>query len=261
MIPEGTIFYGAVSKIYKQRRVGRPGWLDLSFSHLKLPDGKTFAFRAEADNFKKSTLKTKAKGFGIIAAHAAGGAIVGAITAFYICGLEKTIEMYGYNVAGGAAAGALIATGFAIMRKGPKATLEPGDDLNLRIDTDLLMPIAQDPTVKKEPPKVDGFNVKIVKIKRKSDGLGKQLLFVSLAIDNSTNQYYRSIDLFAVDTNGNRNALSTHGGFEESCGFTIEPHSLCRKNICFALEWPKLPHKLVWLDHHSRQPIHVLPLN
>lgn len=261
VIPEGTIFHGEVSKIYPQRRVGRPGHLDIAFSHLVLPDGKQFAFRAEADNFKKSTVKTKAKGFGIIAAHAAGGAVLGALVAYQIFGLKYTIQMHGYNIAGGAAAGALLATGFAIMRKGPKATLEPGDDLNMRINTDLLIPIAQKPSIhKKGPPEVEGLNIRILKMKKKRDGLGNKVLFLDLSVDNSTSKRFKSIDLFAEDSNGNRNALSSAGGFEETISFEIEPHSLRRLKICFTLEWPKLPHKLVWLDHHTRQPVHVMPL-
>ncbi len=73
VIPEGTIFHGYVSKILPARRVGRPGSLVLSFDQIITPDGRKFAFKAEADNFKPSTFKSKAKGFGIIAAHAAGG--------------------------------------------------------------------------------------------------------------------------------------------------------------------------------------------
>lgn len=260
VIPEGTIFYGEVSKIHPQRRVGRPGHLDISFKNLKLPNGKTFAFTAEADNFKKSTAKTKLKGFGLIAAHAAGGAVVGALVAYQIFGLQHTIEMHGYNIAGGAAGGALLATGFAIMRKGPKATLEPGDDLNMRINTDLLIPIAQEPTVKEEPPEVSGLKIKILKMKKKNDGLGNKLLYLDLSVQNTTSKCFKSIDLFLEDSNGNRNSLSPGGGFEEAISFDVEPHSLRHLKICFTLEWPKLPHDLVWLDHHSRQPVHVMPL-
>lgn len=260
VIPEGTTFFGKVSKIYPQRRVGRPGHLDISFTHLELPSGKQFAFKAEADNFKKSTAKTKLKGFGIIAAHAAGGAIVGAIAAYYVTGMRITVETYGLNIAGGAAAGALLATGFAIMRKGPKAALEPGDDLNLRINTDLLMPIAQSPTISKAPPAVDGLKIKVRKMKKKGDGLGRKILYLDLNIQNLSSNHFKSIDLFAEDSNGNRNPLSSGGSFEEAISFTVEPHSLTRRKVCFTLEWPKLPHKLVWLDHHTRQPIHVQQL-
>ena len=261
VIPQGTVFYGEVSKIYPQRRVGRPGHLDISFSHLTLPDGKTFAFKVDADNFKKSTAKTKLKGFGIIAAHAAGGAVVGALVAYQIFGMKLTIQMHGYNIAGGAAAGALMATGYAIMRKGPKATLEPGDDLNMRINTDLLIPIAQEPSVVADStPQVEGLDIKIKSLKKKGDGLGQKLLYLDLLVDNHTSKRFKSIDLFAEDTNGNRNPISPGGGFEEVISFDIEPHSLRRLKLCFALEWPKLPHKLVWLDHHTRQPVHEMPL-
>ena len=43
---------------------------------------------------------------------------------------EETIAMHGYNIAGAAAGGALIATGFAMARHGHVAQLKPGQDLN-----------------------------------------------------------------------------------------------------------------------------------
>jgi hypothetical protein len=159
VIPEGTVFHGQVSKILPPRRVGRPGSLVLSFDSLTTPDGRKFAFRAQADNFKPSTLRTKAKGFGIICAHAAGGAIVGALVAYEIFGMQYTISMHGYNIAAGAGGGALLATGYAIMRRGPVACLEPGDDLHLRIDSDLLMPVAVEPKGKKPMETVAGLAV------------------------------------------------------------------------------------------------------
>ncbi|MBZ0189369.1 MAG: hypothetical protein K8F91_24200, partial [Candidatus Obscuribacterales bacterium] len=255
-----TIFYGKVSKVHGPRRVYRPGHLEVSFDQLQLPDGKRFAFKADADNYKKSTAKTKAKGFARIVSYAAGGAVVGALVAYQIFGLETTIEMHGYNIAGGAAAGALLATGYAVMKRGPQATLEPGDDMNLRIDTDLLMPIAVEPRLTELPPNIDGLNIQIDKMKQVKDGLGQKLLKLDVLIDNNTNKTLRSIDLYLEDTNGNRNPLSPEGDEESEMMFQIHPHSLTRKRVYFQLEWPKLNHKLVWLDSRSRQPMHVLEL-
>lgn len=223
-----------------------------------MPDGRKFAFSADADNFKPSTMKSKAKGFGLIAAHAAGGAVLGALFAYQIFGLSSTISMHGYNIAGGAAAGALLATGFAIMRKGPKATLEPGDDLNLRIDTDLLMPMTVEPKAKKAPPAIAGLKIDIEKVKPVNDGVGNKLMKMDVAIDNQTAKRFYSIDLFMEDSNGNRDSLSSGGGFDSEISFTVEPNSYSHKRLYFTTEWPKLKHRLVWIDHKTRQPIHTM---
>lgn len=260
VIPQGTVFYGTVSKIHGPRRVYRPGHLEIKFDQLQLPDGKKFAFTAEADNFKKSTPRSKARGFGRLVSYAAGGAIVGAVVAYQLFGLQNTIQCHGYNVAGGAAAGALIATGYAVMKRGPRATLEPGDDLNLRIDTDLLMPMAVEPRAAKLPPSLDGLDVRVDKMKQVKDGLGNKLLRLDLFVDNNTERTLNSIDLFLEDTNGNRNPLSTEGDEQSEMMFSINPHSLTRKRVFFQLEWPKLNHKLVWLDRRTRKPLHVLEL-
>lgn len=258
VIPEGTVLYGVVSKVHGQRRVGRDTFYEIAFGGLKLPDGRVFKFKAEADNFKPSTLKTKAKGFGLIAAHAAGGAVLGAIFAYQIFGLSATIQMHGYNVAGGAAAGALLATGFAIMRKGPKATLEPGDDLNLRIDTDLLMPMTVEPQPKKAPPAIAGLKIEFDNVKKVKDGVGGQLVKMDVDINNETAKRFYSIDLVLEDSNGNTNTLSSGGGFDGELSFVIEPNSFNHKKLFFETQWPKLKHRLVWLDHKTRQPIHTM---
>lgn len=176
VIPEGTIFHGRVSEIIPPRRANRPGAIRISFDRLIMPDGKRFAFHAEADNTKASTLKSKSKGLGRVAAYAAGGGIVGALVAYQLFGLDKTIAMHGYNIAGGAALGAVAATTYALMKHGSAAVLEPGDDLNMAIDTDLLLPAATDPVAKQPLPALPGLEITIQKSKLVSDGLDSYML-------------------------------------------------------------------------------------
>ncbi len=209
VIPEGTIFHGKVSEIVPPKRLHRPGSLKLTFDSLRTPDGRTFAFRAQADNLKKSTVKTKAKGFGRIMAYAGGGGIVGALVAYQVFGLHYTIAMHGYNIAGGAAAGALLASGYAIMQKGDRAVLEPGDDLHLQIDSDLLMPAAEEPKPKAPLAVIPGFSMKIKKGKLIKDGLDGYILIVDATVNNEGNGRLSSIDLFLEDSNGNRQPITT----------------------------------------------------
>lgn len=89
VIPEGTIFHGKVARIHDPRRFYRKGWLEVSFDSLKTPDGRRFAFKVDADNFKNSTVKSKLAGTGRILSHAAGGAIVGTLVAYKVTGGMK----------------------------------------------------------------------------------------------------------------------------------------------------------------------------
>jgi len=254
VIPEGTIFHGQVSEVLAPRRVYRPGSLKLSFDRLTTPDGRVFAFQTEADNFKKSTVKSKAKGFGIIAAYAGGGGIVGALVAYQIFGLKETIAMHGYNIAGGAAIGALLATGYAVMRHGPKAVLEPGDELHMQMDKDLLMPAAEDAKAKTAFKNMPGLELEIERGKVVNDGLDGHGLVVDANVNNKTQHRLSSIDLFLEDSNGNRSPI-TASPDEDAIEplFTIEPDTSTHLHLAFAIEYPKLKRQLVWLRHDNHE--------
>ncbi|HEY9711893.1 MAG TPA: hypothetical protein V6C72_00395 [Chroococcales cyanobacterium] len=253
VIPEGTIFHGYVSHINPQRHMARPTSLDIQFDELTTPDGRTFAFKAAANNDKESTGKTKLKGFGRLAAHAGGGAIVGALVAYQLFGLHNTIACHGYNIAGGAAGGALLATAFAIYAKGPKASLEPGDDLNMEINTDLLMPIATEPTKKVQVANLPGLEIQINKSKVVSDGFTGHILKLDCQIFNNSTRNLRSIDLFVEDSNGNRYPLCPGDEDENELVFSVGPHTQKHVNLFFQLEYPKLKRQLVWLNRNNRQ--------
>lgn len=253
VIPEGTVFHGSVSKVIPPRRVYRPGWVEISFTRFVTPDGRQFAFRASADNFKPSTSKTKLKGFGIIAANTAGGAIVGALVAYQLFGLHNTIAMHGYNIAGGAAAGGLLATCYATMRHGPKATLEPGDDLNMEINSDLLVPAAIERSAGKKLTNLPGLKIGISSAKVIGDGLGGHILKITTKIDNESDQELNSIDAFVEDSNGDRHAVIAGPDEQSEFLFVVEPHSMKHLVLNFELEFPKLKRQLVWLDHESHQ--------
>lgn len=253
VIPAGTVFHGRVSNVIPPRRMQRPGWLEISFNQLDLPNGARFAFKAEADNYVPSTPKSKAKVAGKIAAHAAGGAIVGALAAYKIFGMHNTVAMHGYNIAGGAAGGALIAAGYAMMQKGQKAFLEPGDNLNLSIDTDLLMPALTEPTKPVVVHNLPGLTIDVEKSKIVKDGLEGHFLRLDVYIENNSDKRLNAIDLAARDANGNKYMCCM--GPDELSGFNfiVEPCSSLRTRLYFNTDYPKLSHELVWLDHETRK--------
>ncbi len=256
VIPEGTVFHGKVSKIEMPKRLHRDGSLSISFDNLTTPDGRKFAFMADASNYVQSTKKSKTRELGRLAAHAAGGAVVGALIAYQVFGMKNTIAMHGYNIAGGAAGGALVATGFALMDKGKKAVLEPGDNLNMQIDTDLLMPAAVEPVAKSGSQNLEGLDVEVERSKLLKDGIDGHILRLDVVVQNDSDHELKSIDLFMEDGNGNRNPVCTGVDidFENTeYLFSIKPHSRKKMRLNFQVEYPKLQRQLVWLDHKSRQ--------
>jgi hypothetical protein len=260
VIPEGTVFHGTVTRLIPPKRQSRPGSLVISFDSFTEPDGRKFAFRAEANNTRASTARTKAKGVGIVASYAAGGAIVGALVAYQLFGLEQTIALHGYNIAGGAAIGAVAATTYALMKRGPHAVLEPGDDLNMSIDSDMLLPAAVEPTVKAPPPSTPGLEIEILKSKLVKDGLDGHVLALDAAITNNTDYRLKSIDLFLEDDNGRR--FPVCAGPEDDCEliFDVNPHSIRRIHFNFQVDYPKLKRKLVWLEHRSQKELITMKL-
>lgn len=263
VIPEGTVFHGKVARIHDPRRFYRKGWLEVSFDSLKTPDGRRFAFKVDADNFKESTVKSKLKGGGRILSHAAGGAIVGTLVAYQFGGQMKgTVESKGMNLAIGAAAGALIAGGYAASEKGPRAVLEPGDDLNMAIDSDLLMPAAVEPKARVKTYALEGLDITINKVKTKKDNLagGSYMKTLNVSIDNNTDQWLESIDCYLLDSEGNKHSLVA--GLEEDSEFIfhIEPNSLRQLKLSFRVDFPNMKYTLVWLDHRSRRVCYKQPL-
>jgi hypothetical protein len=256
VIPAGTVFKGRVSKVFPPRRNGRPGSVALEFNQFQTPDGRRFAFHVEANNTRKSTWKSKARGTGRLAAHAAGGAIVGALIAYQLFGYQGTVAMHGYNVAGGAAAGALTGIGIALWQKGKKAVLEPGDDLNMQIDRDMLIPAATAPTAKKAPPSLDGLEVHVLKSKLIKDGLDGYQLRIKATVLNDTDREFRSLDLYMLDELGKRHSVVSDADDKAEVIFHVDPHSMKDVYFSFAVEFPKLKRKLILVDPLSRRVIH-----
>jgi hypothetical protein len=260
VIPEGTVFRGHVVHLNGPRRVQRPGWVDISFNELELPSHRIFRFKAEADNLEASTLKSKMHGVGMVAANAAGGAIVGTMVAYQLFGMHNTAAVHGYNLAAGAAGGAILAAGHAIMKRGHAAWLEPGDGLNLSIDTDMVMPALTAPTKHVATNyKIEGLSIDVLKRKVIKNGIGGYFIRLDVNIDNDSNQSLQSIDLYLKDTNGNDNPLAMGPEFDDKGGsafvFRLEPNSSLRTRLYFDVEHPKLGHEFVWYSHEHRKII------
>jgi len=256
VIPEGTVFRGRVVHLHGARRVQRPGWVDIAFNELELPNHRIFRFKAQADNLEPSTLKSKLNAVGMISANAFGGAVIGVMVAYAIFGEKGTAQTKGINIGAGAAGGALLAAGHAIMKRGHKAWLEPGDGLNIAIDTDMVMPALSEPTkhvaVKNE---AEGLVIDVLKSKVIKDGIGGHFIRLDVNIFNGSDKTLQAIDLYLRDTNGNKCPVAMGPGDDDDSTFLfhLEPGSSLRSKLYFDVQYAKLAHEFVWYDHVSRK--------
>ena len=125
------------------------------------------------------------------------------------------------------------------MKKGHAATLEPGDDLNLSLDADLLMPAAVEPHAKAAIANLPGLKVTVKKTKLINDGLDGHLLRMDVDIVNDSERVLKSIDLFLEDSNGNKYPVCGGPDEESEFIFDVEPHGEKNTRLYFQVAWPK----------------------
>jgi hypothetical protein len=127
VIPPGSVVIGHVTHVVRAKRKSNAGSLNVAFSGVQLPNGKTYplngslATSASADNegeVKGGSSKKRN------AAFIAGGAVVGGLI----------------NGAAGMGIGAGAGIGAALLGKGKEAEVEPGKEFNMILNRSLSLP-------------------------------------------------------------------------------------------------------------------------
>ena len=163
ILPAGTIAHGCVKEIQGSKRLGRDGWIEVSFDYLITPDGREIPIEGQMStklNPVVSTTKTVAKSAGYTVA---GGAI-GGIVALNVFGLPATIASQGYTLAGGAALGGAVGLGMALYKKGKDVLISQGDEIRVKITKEIDLPVFKKEALMQEEFSCEGLNVKITNI-------------------------------------------------------------------------------------------------
>lgn len=127
VIPPGSIVIGHVTHVVRAKRKSNAGSLNVAFTAVQLPNGKTYALNGSlaasdsADNEGEVKGKSSKKRN---AAFIAGGAVVGGLI----------------NGFAGAGIGAGIGVGAALLGKGKEADVKPGTEFNMILNRSLLLP-------------------------------------------------------------------------------------------------------------------------
>lgn len=254
IIPMGTIVHGIVKMVEGPKNNGRDGYVNIGFDYMVTPDGSEIPIQASF-----TTKNTPIKGAMKTVAHHTGytllGGVAGGMIALNYLGLGAAIASNGYTLAGGAAIGGAIGLTMAIIRKGNGFMIKPGDELKIKIDSQINMPVYSKDAFKQEELLLDGLNVRINSVNLEKDPFGvENTITLSLGIDNYTSYSFSTFDIALVSNTQQVFFPSPFG--DTSLWFkTISPGDRVCGKLSFNISDKKSHHWLVFYDRKTKKPL------
>ena len=172
IIPKGSIAHGKVQYMQEAKNMGRDGYIVMDFDYLVTPDGRQIPIQASV-----STRENLAKG----TAKAIG-------------------EHVGYTLAGGAAIGGAIGLGMALIRKGHDVLIAPGDQIRVKINTSVPLPVYKETALMQHELFYPGLDIHISDIKHEKDPFGEvNTITLTVMISNMSDKTFSGLDMALVN--------------------------------------------------------------
>ena len=199
IIPKGTYAHGKLTNTTAPGRMGKEATMDLTFDYLVTPDGREIPIEGQMT----TKLHPVVEGAKIVAQDVgytfAGGA-VGGLMALNWLGLGAAIASQGYTLAGGAAIGGVAGLGVALIRKGSHVLIAPGDEIKVRINTSLDLPVYKKEALQQEEIKYDGLTISINDVKHEKDPFGEvNTITLTVLISNMSDKTLSGFDMALVN--------------------------------------------------------------
>ncbi len=199
IIPKGTIAHGIITQTEDPKRLGRQGWIALDFDYLVTPDGREIPIEG-----KMSTkLHPVAEASKIVAqdvGYTLAGGAVGGFLALNWLGLEAAIASQGYTLAGGAAVGGAIGLGVALLRKGNDVLIAPGDQIRVKINTSVPLPVYKETALMQHEMFYPGLDIHISDIRHEKDPFGEvNTITLTVMISNMSDKTFSGLDMGLVN--------------------------------------------------------------
>ena len=260
ILPVGTVAHGHVKQIAGSKRLGRDGWIELSFDNLITPDGREIPIEA-----KMTTKQNVVKGTAVKVAQGAGytmvGGVVGGMAALNILGLGAAIASHGYTLAGGAAIGGTIGLGVALYRKGKEVLLSPGDEIKVKILNDVDLPVINEEYLKQKEVFYDGLDVQLNEIAVVKDPFGERnTISVDMVIYNSSPKNFSTMDITLVNEYNKKFYPSVFENPDFAIA-QIKSGERTQGKMFFAVDNPSKPHWLVFSDRRTQKPLTKISLD
>ena len=195
IIPKGTVAHGIIRDSGSAKRLGRDGYIDLSFDYLVTPDGREIPIEGKMST-KLHPIKAATKIVATDIGYTAAGGVLGGIFAAQALSVEAAIASQGMTVAGGAAVGAGVGLGMALYRKGKDVLISPGDEIKVRILSDVDLPVYREEALKQKELKYPGLDIRIGNILYEKDPFGEvNTLTLSISVSNMSDKSFSGMDL------------------------------------------------------------------
>lgn len=254
VIPSGTVAHGKIRQTSGAKRLGRDGSLDLDFDYLMTPDGREIPIKGQMST-KLHPVVAAGKIVATDVGYTAAGGVVGGLFALNWLGLEAAIASQGYTVAGGAAIGGAIGLGAALYRKGKDVLIAPGDEIRVKINTTVPLPVYKEASLLQHEMKCEGLDVRINNILYEKDPFGEiNTITLSLTISNMTKMTFSSFDLALVNDYNSVFHPSIFG--DTKLMFTqIKPGDRIAGRVSFSVDNVKRKFWLTFYDRKNRKAI------
>lgn len=199
IIPKGSYAHGKISATTEAKRLGREATISLDFDYLITPDGREIPIEG-----KMSTKMHPVAGAAKIVAQDVGytavGGLIGGFAALNWLGLEAAIASQGYTLAGGAAIGGAIGLGAALIRKGNDVLIAPGDEIKVKINTSVSLPVYKESALLQHEMLYPGLDIKITNIKHQKDPFGEaNTITLTVMISNMSDKTISGLDSALVN--------------------------------------------------------------
>ena len=195
VVPKGTVAHGVIKESGDAKRLGRDGYIDLTFDYLVTPDGREIPIEGKMST-KLHPIKAATKIIATDVGYTAAGGVLGGVFAAQALGLEAAIASQGYTVAGGAALGAGVGLGMALYRKGKDVLISPGDEIKVKILSSVELPVYREEALKQKEQKYPGLDIRIANILYDKDPFGEvNTLTLSIAITNMSDKSFSGMDI------------------------------------------------------------------
>lgn len=260
LIPKGTLAHGRISKTEGAKRLGRPAQIALDFDYLITPDGREIPIEGRMStklNPVVQTSKIVAQDLGYTLA---GGA-VGGFLALNWLGLEAAIASQGYTLAGGAALGGAIGLGAALIRKGHDVLIAPGDEIKVKINTSVKLPVYRETALMQHELFYPGLDIMISDIKHEEDPFGEaNTITLTIMITNMSDKTFSGLDLALVN---DYNAVFRPSIFGDTKLMfrQIKPGDKVAGHISFAVDNINRKFWLTFYDRRTRKPLSKISID
>jgi len=254
VVPKGTVAHGIIKDSGEAKRLGRDGYIDLTFDYLVTPDGREIPIEGKMST-KLHPLKAATKIVAQDIGYTAGGAVLGGIFAAQALGIESAIASSGWTLAGGAAVGSGVGLGMALYRKGKDVLIAPGDEIKVKILSSVDLPVYREEALQQKEQKYPGLDIRIANILYEKDPFGEvNTLTLSISIANMSDKSFSGMDLALVNDYNNVFNPSIFG--DTKLVFTqFKPGDRKAGKISFAVNNIKQSYWLIVNDRTTNKPL------